>query len=207
MKTELQKVGVRRNEVLEKILEVEDYARKELEEIYDIIENRGRIIQRFLDNPRYGFDWPLKDFFKCVHGILSSQSYGIRIQNKVAELLGLESSIVDSRGDFSDELNNRDEFKVSFLNRSGSYRFLQVRPWEEIGHVFLAIDESYNYVIFFLTKNQIQKEIGLDSSICHGKTELRTITLNPKSTKNGTFVRWLSNYRVSSFEALKNLIK
>lgn len=188
-----------------------DKSEEDLVFMLDAHIDKHRAISEFVrSNSKLGFDWKLPKFFKVMHNTVPSQVYGVRIQNRVADILGLDSFGIKSDGDFRSLSGRMTEFKCSFRNRGNKhYRFLQVRPWEELDYIFLAIDNenNYNYTIFFLTKDQLLDEIKLNNKICHGKTDLKTIDLTTNGRDNNMWDRWVVNYKVDLFDTLKTMIK
>ena len=170
------------------------------------IKDHMKLRSLFDEDNRYGFDWPLQDLFKRMKMILLSQSYGLRIQNKVSEILGAKSlSNRDKKGDLLTDNGNIFEFKVGYYSK-GCYSFLQIRPWDKFGHIFLAVHPDYTHTLFYLTVDQMQDEIRRCGMVCHGHTPLKAFRLYPSGKKKDRLDRWMSTYTVASFKKLKQII-
>ena len=201
MDLELQKIDQSMISFMKKDLSLVELVRS-------IDKNRIELNKRFDEDKTYGFDLPLTDYLEVVKRMLSSQKYGPRIQNKVADIMGYESiHAKNKKGDFLTPSNKFLEFKVSYYYK-GSYSFLQIRPWDKFGHIFLIIYPDYSYTIFFLTPEQIKYELEKIGEVCHGNTDLKSIRLYPHSKKNAHhFERWIKNYKMDDFSDLIGIIK
>jgi hypothetical protein len=183
--------------------------RSVLEEMDIYISSGQKFKDLFEENQEFGFDWPLQDFFRRIHTLLNNSEYGTRIQNKVCNnLLGLKKPKGKvKKGDGISISGKLLEFKVSFKSKN-AYAFLQVRPWDKFGHIFLAIDpeDNYNYTIFFLTAAHIENELNKMGGTCHGNTDLKAVRLYTTGKNKPTYDRYVEKYKIESFERLAEII-
>jgi hypothetical protein len=127
-------------------------------------------------NKKYGFDLPLKLFFKVLYCYITPQSYGTRVQNRFIndyELKSVPSS--KDKGDVITKNNKNGELKCSFRDVSDEFHFVQIRPFQNCDfYLFTAIDteDDYKKYDFCILKKDINKALTkLKATNCHGVEE------------------------------------
>jgi len=130
-----------------------------------------------IQDKELGFDLPIRDFVTVMQ-MLTSQSYGSRIQNRLIKLLGFKKvAATRDAGDCEDAYGDFHEVKASIVTPTNpSLNFVQIRPWQNIkGYIGVAFDtrvDPMRIEVYTLDKNQMKDECGLTkASSAHGTKE------------------------------------
>ncbi len=160
------------------------------------------------------FDEKPEDFYLRCHADLTSQSYGIRIQEYIRSKAGLKNvSASKDQGDYENNNGVFIENKINYKSVDGKYLFLQIRPWQRVGHFFITIDPDNDYVAeyFYLTFEQMHSELRQLGTYCHGtkksiKNERRMYSIRFDEGSEA-HTRWLAKYKLTSYEAAITKLK
>lgn len=121
-------------------------------------------------DPQWSFDEPLEVFLRRMR-LLTPQSYGARLQNRLAHELGWERVPASlDRGDVVDAAGDHHEVKVTYITGSNrSANFVQIRPHQDIaGYHLFIIDEDYRLTHLWLSKAQMAAELTTLGTCAHG---------------------------------------
>lgn len=156
-----------------------------------------------------------EDFYLRCHVDLSSQQYGIFIQNyliKHAELETVKDS--EDRGDCKNENGVFHEIKINFKSVEGNFVFLQIRSWQSVGYLFTVIDPDKDYQAdyFYLPFEDLHSELRLLGSYTHGTKKgndinehrMYSIRFNEGSEAHA---RWTAKYKLDSYEDALDKLK
>lgn len=149
-----------------------------------------------------------EDLFLRCHADLTSQQYGIMIQNYFIEKAGLAPvSPSEDRGDAVNDFGVYIEMKSNYKSVDGKYVFLQVRPWQRVGYFFITIDPDQDYAAeyYYLSFEDVHKELRTMGSYCHGtklgnddnEHRMYSIRFEEGSTDHK---RWQANYKLNNYE-------
>jgi hypothetical protein len=108
--------------------------------------------------------------------LLTSQSWGSRVQNYLAAFYGWSS--VDQREERGDVITDRGEHaevKVTMVTASNTkVNFVQLRPYQNIdGYRLFVVDRDYSIHRFDLTAQQMTAEIDAIGDVAHGSRSRR----------------------------------
>ncbi|EPP7233564.1 hypothetical protein ACTOJ1_000469 [Shigella flexneri] len=143
---------------------------------------------------------------------LPSQKFGTLIEKKVGEFFKWKQNKSSlGRGDFNIPDGHDVEFKTSLISdKSQKLNLVQIRLWEKTDFLCVAfrmIGKKVHLFPFYLTHEQMEKEVGLLGTAAHGGKKIANSNLNTESsirikiTKNDdTFVRWFNMYRTDLFD-------
>lgn len=180
-----------------------------LDELKHIQQIKNEIAQESQGNPEWGFDEDIETFSYHM-SLLNPQSYGSRIQGKIAKDLGYEKiNSSENAGDLKDDLGNKWEVKASLITPSNeSLNMVQIRPWQDIkGYICIALDirnpENFTYHAFIVSKEQMQKELEMcKATHAHGTKSANEINTNIEmrmslliDKENEHFMRWETEYK------------
>lgn len=184
-------------------MEVNDVI-NDLDSLKEYREKLDRITKE-LKNKEWGFDKPWEHFITAV-SLLSAQSYGARIQNRIIkenEFTKIAAS--EEKGDY---LKNGQgvEFKASIINEANKYlNMVQIRLWQNVSYHCVAFDirgQNFKTYNFNLTHDQMEQEIStMNACAAHGtssandsneKVEYRVgLVVDPEDKH---FKRWTEKY-------------
>lgn len=152
---------------------------------------------------RFGFDDPWDLFIRKMR-MLTPQAYGTRLQNRLAEHFGWE--VIGSKLDKGDVLDARGKYhevKVTLITASNKVaNFVQIRPHQQVaGYHLFVICADYTPVHFWLSKAQMDAELGLLGGSAHGTKTANTGLGNREyairfewDLTSATVQRWLRTY-------------
>jgi hypothetical protein len=173
-----------------------------------------RLIRVVSKSPRYAFNLSDKEFIKSMT-LLTPQSYGPRIQKRIAEKLGF--STIRSKDDCGDLCDNstgkKYEVKCSILTPTNScVNLVQLRLWQPVDYYLcIAYDirdiRNFKTYVFVLTHDEMKAECKqCRASSAHGTA---TANVNNKNielrmsflvdSSNSIFARWLEKYHKPDF--------
>lgn len=181
-------------------------------DVVSLYKNLMLVRKESANNPKFGFDLPLREFI-CTMGLLTPQSYGSRFEKYMQEKYGFTSlNSKDGKGDFSDELSNNYELKVSLITTTNiNMNMVQIRPYQtDINrYMIIAVDvrgilsnDDIEVYVFMLTKEEMifeLKECKATSAHIHKGA----ISVNenieyrisvPMIKGNIKFDRWIERY-------------
>lgn len=181
-------------------------------DVVDLYKNVMLFREKSINNPKFGFDLPLKEFV-CTMGLLTPQSYGGRFERYMQERYGFKSlNSKDGMGDFSDELSNNYELKVSLITTTNiEMNMVQIRPYQTDVNRYMIIavdvrgillDGDIEVYLFMLTKEEMMfeiKECKATSAHIHKGAILENENIEyrmsiPIKKGNDKFERWLKKY-------------
>jgi len=148
----------------------------QIKSIEDCLVIANEIKALSIENPELGFDLPIRDFITVMQ-MLTAQSYGSRIQNRMIKELGFKKvSARDNCGDCKDTFGDFWEVKCSIITPTNlSLNFVQVRPWQNIRYIGIAFDtrvKPTNIEFYRLDKSQMTAECEImKASSAHGTKE------------------------------------
>jgi hypothetical protein len=137
-----------------------------------------------INDKTLGFELPIRDFI-AVMQMLTAQSYGSRIQNRLLKLL--EFSRVpasENMGDCKDRFGDFYEVKASIVTPTNfKLNLVQIRPWQKIkGYICVAFDTRVDPIkieVYTLDKNQMKEECEImRASSAHGTKEANENNIN-----------------------------
>jgi hypothetical protein len=174
----------------------------QIKSIEDCLVIANEIKALSIENPELGFDLPIRDFITVMQ-MLTAQSYGSRIQNRMIKELGFKKvSARDNCGDCKDTFGDFWEVKCSIITPTNpSLNFVQVRPWQNIRYIGIAFDtrvKPTNIEFYRLDKSQMTAECEImKASSAHGTKEANKnnsnkelrfdIKIDPMDTN---YIRW-----------------
>lgn len=152
----------------------------------------------------FGDDMEIMDLCKMMKYYTSSQVYGPRLEKKIINALGARKVPNENHGDMKWKSRTY-EVKASIsAEKVATYHFVQIRSFQNVGYVFLAVDIIEDTVQFFkLTRSQMIREVERLGSTAHGKDDgtnkqqEHRITIK-KNTKH--YDRWLAKYQMDTSE-------
>lgn len=151
----------------------------------------------------FGFDQPWPVFIRLMR-LLTPQSYGARIQNRLAR--SFNWTVVPAsldRGDVVDASGRYFEVKVTLITESNpGANFVQIRPHQDIaGYHCFVVQQDYTVVHLRLTKAQMARELAALGSSAHGTTTAvarngtRELAIRLAWTPtSGDAARWIRRY-------------
>ena len=180
--------------------------------VVDLYKNVMLFREKSINNPKFGFDLSLKEFV-CTMGLLTPQSYGCRFERYMQERYGFKSlNSKDGMGDFSDELSNNYELKVSLITTTNiEINMVQIRPYQTDVNRYMIIavdvrgillDGDIEVYLFMLTKEEMMfelKECKATAAHIHKGAILENENIEyrmsiPIKKGNDKFERWLNKY-------------
>lgn len=185
----------------------------EEEQLQTFLRLKNSFVVEAQKSPTYGFDKPMVQFFDAM-SVLSPQSYGPRIQNRLIKELGLSPlKASDNKGDAINSTNNVCyEIKVSIISASNKcLNLVQIRLWQNVNYICVYYDSSSKKIeAFELTHEQMEQECKLLGHSAHGtklaneNNQNKEIRLSLKIDKNDeTYCRWKRLYKS---KILKNIV-
>lgn len=181
----------------------------------DVVSLYKKVMQfreESIGNPNFGFDLPLKEFV-CTMGLLTPQSYGSRFERYMQEKYGFKSlNSKDGMGDFSDELSNNYELKVSLITTTNTdMNMVQIRPYQTDINRYMIIavdvrgilnDDDIEIYLFMLTKEEMMNEIKeckatsahIHKSAISENQNIEYRMSIPIKKGNDKFERWIEKY-------------
>lgn len=124
-------------------------------------------------NDKFAFEYDMNVFLKILHGYITPQSYGARIQNRLLTEYDLEK--VPSSMDKGDAKNKNDkygEIKISYKDVQNKFHFVQVRPHQKCDFYFLLSidpDDNYDTYTFIILGDKISDVLQkFGATNCHG---------------------------------------
>lgn len=155
---------------------------------------------------------------------LNPQTYGVNIQKRLIEELGLTKvEASEDKGDFIDNFGDHYELKVSLIqNPKQKLNLVQIRPWQDTNYYFIAFciknEEVYAFC-FSLSHERMIEELKItNAGSAHGtkksienNTNIEYRLSVPIDSNNETFARWFVKYRSNfldrneDIKTLKNL--
>jgi hypothetical protein len=153
---------------------MEDINKELLERIKEALKTQTEVRTLVLKNKNIGSSLSIRDFI-IVMQMLTPQSYGSRVQNRLINQLGfipIESK--DNSGDCEDSFGDRWEIKSSIINSSNnSLNLVQIRPWQDIkGYIIVVFDtriDPMDIQVYRLDINQMKRECELcNANSAHG---------------------------------------
>ena len=145
--------------------------------------------------------------------MLGQNSYGSKWQKIIIEQNNWQR-VKDSegRGDFKNKNDAYFEFKISYSSQTDNFSFWQARLWQDLdGYYFKAIDKRVNFTHydFFLTKQQILEEAGLQGATqTHGtklvaeKNKFNELTIRLNKSDNDMQYRWFDRYYIKDIKSV-----
>jgi hypothetical protein len=177
------------------------------EELFNLLYSRRTEI---MGDHHWGFDLDEKDF---VYGmsILSSQSYGPRLEKYVKEkLLAEKIKASEDLGDFR-VFDKSLECKCSIITPTNNkLNFAQVRLWQPIdfyiGVAYDLRDDGYERIIYLLTHDEMNEQVKKYGGVAHGTKKANKnndnieMAIRPVISKtNEVFQEW-EKYRKYSYD-------
>jgi hypothetical protein len=154
---------------------------------------------------KWGWELPLSDFAKAML-CLNPQSYGGRVDKRLSENLGLESTDDKDRGDRKSINGTYVEWKGSFFTSSNTtLNLVQIRPWQDTDYIYYAFDmrdlSNIKMQLFYLNKIQMQSELAGATS-AHGTKNSNIDNSNNElavriEADSDIYNRWIAEYGVS----------
>jgi len=180
------------------------------------IKLRKYIRESASKNHKFAFEHDMNLFLKILHGYITPQSYGTRIQNRLLVEYGLKK-VPSSRdkGDAKNENEKHGEIKISYKDVDNKFHFVQIRPYQKCDFYFLFSidpDDNYNSYTFIILGDKITEVLEkFGATNCHGvsknkadksQEELRFSV--QKDTKNWKYL--IDNFLVSDVKTfLENI--
>jgi len=183
--------------------------KEKIEKIKEALKITNEIKELSVGNKELGFDLPIRDFITVMQ-MLTSQSYGSRIQNRLIKILGFKGVAANKdTGDCEDTYGDFHEVKASIVTPTNPrLNFVQIRPWQNIkGYIGVAFDtrvDPMRIEVYTLDKNQMKEECEImNASSAHGtkkanenntNTELRfDIKIDPEDQNYKRWQKYRSN--------------
>jgi len=177
----------------------------EEEQLQAFLRLKHNFVTEAQKNPTYGFNKPLGQFVDLM-SVLSPQSYGPRIQNRLIKELGLSPlKASDNQGDAINPTENICyEMKVSIISASNKcLNLVQIRLWQNVNYICLYYDSSSKKIeVFELTHEQMVKECDLLGSSAHGTKQANEHNRNKEirfslkiDEKDEDYRRWKKLYK------------
>ena len=160
-------------------------------------------------NPTYGFDEPWDIFMRRMR-LLPAQSYGARIQNRLARAYGWERvpAALD-RGDVVGAQGRHFEIKVSVLTPSKrEAHFVQIRPHQNVeGYHLFVVECDYSLVHMYVPSKAMKAEVKRHGTSSHGtQTAVRNNDSKELSIRfswdGGIAKKWQTRYGQVAVSAL-----
>jgi hypothetical protein len=176
------------------------------------IKTAAKIMQKIretagLNKKNWGWELSLEDFALAM-SILNPQSYGNRIDNRIADILELMPTNNKDRGDKKSFNSEHHELKGSLITCSNLVlNMVQIRPWQNVNYIIYCFDvrdiDNINTQFFYLTKNQMKNEmVRCGSTSAHG-TKNANLSNKHKELAlrleiyNSNYFRWINEYGIS----------
>jgi hypothetical protein len=155
-----------------------------LKRIKDALRVQSEVRGLILEYKNIGSNLSIRDFIMVMQ-MLTPQSYGCRVQDRVIKQLGFKhiGSKKDS-GDCEDSFGDRWEIKCSIINTSNDcLNLVQIRPWQDIkGYIVVVFDtriDPTEIQVYRLDINQMKKECELcNASSAHGTKKANVNNIN-----------------------------
>jgi hypothetical protein len=122
---------------------------------------------------KFAFEYDMCLFLKIMHGYITPQSYGSRIQNRLLKeynLIKVPSSL--DKGDAKNNNQKHGEIKISYKDVENRFHFVQIRPYQKCNFYLLYTidpDDNYSTITFIILEdniNEVLKKFGATN--CHG---------------------------------------
>ena len=178
-----------------------------LDEIQTYRSNHMNLLGPLREDKHWGFDLPWSVFATGV-SMLSSQQYGVRIQQRAIRDFGWSPiSLFRDLGDAGDRIGGYYEIKSSILTESNTkMNLVQIRPWQQVMTAILVFDLRNGGCVpylFVLSKSELDRECALiGAASAHGtrtanahnqNIEYRmSLNVDPNDLH---FARWCRLYR------------
>jgi hypothetical protein len=142
----------------------------------EALEIRNYVRKNASKNDKFAFEYEMGLFLKILHGYITPQSYGSRIQNRLLldlNLVKVPSSL--DKGDAKNKNNKYGEIKTSYKDVNNKFHFVQIRPHQKCDFYFLfSIDpddnyKTYSFIILSESINNVLEKFGATN--CHGVTK------------------------------------
>lgn len=181
------------------------------ENLKKIVKVQQKMLEGSAGNAEWGFEEDIENFIYLM-SFLNPQSYGSRIENRIAKDCDLQKvASSEGCGDFLDKDGNYWEAKVSLVTQSNpNLNLVQIRPWQNLaGYICVAFDirdtENFKYYMFKLSHDEMIEEMKLCNMVAaHGTKKANLDNSNiefrgslPVDENNENFSRWLNKYRVT----------
>lgn len=169
------------------------------------------VLDPLRSNPKWGMDGSVNwEAFIRTIALLPSQSYGTRIENRIAKESGFKSvKKNENKGDFLTSDGEYFECKATILKHDKSQiNFVQIRPHHKTNYYLIAFDIRKDFLVypFLLTSKDMKNEIEAIGHIAHGNTANDTteyrITI-PANAKSKIFKRWMKRYYIEDHNLFK----
>lgn len=182
-----------------------------LNKIIESLETQNEITKQFINDSKFGFDLPLKEFLLMTL-FLNPQRYGLRVQYRIAHTMkytSLSSSL--DCGDFLNREGEEVEIKCSFLSETNNtIAVKQIRPWQKLKYYYVFVVffhdlRNLQYKCFKLSKKEMEEEMILcNAKPVHSTKERNEGNLNVEyglsvKTNSDTYTRWLEQYELKKF--------
>ena len=182
-----------------------------LNKIIESLETQNEITKQFINDSKFGFDLPLKEFLLMTL-FLNPQRYGLRVQYRIAHTMkytSLSSSL--DCGDFLNREGEEVEIKCSFLSETNNtIAVKQIRPWQKLKYYYVFVVffhdlRNLQYKCFKLSKKEMEEEMVLcNAKPVHSTKERNEGNLNVEyglsvKTNSDTYTRWLEQYELKKF--------
>lgn len=159
------------------------------------------------DTKHWGWELSWADFALAM-SILSGQTYGTRIANRITHELGLTSSGDLDRGDSKSPNDEHEEIKGSLITSSNTaLNLVQIRPWQDVNYIIYCFDvrDADNVItqFFYLTKQQMEKEMATcGTTSAHGTYNANLVNKHKElalrlDVDDPNYARWVKEYGVS----------
>lgn len=185
-----------------------------IDRIKDAIKTQSEV-RRLISKNKIDLDSLSIEEFILAMQMLTPQSYGSKVQNRLIKELGFKPILsTQDTGDCEDTFGDRWEIKSSIINSSNdSLNVVQIRLWQDVkGYVAVVFDTRVSPMdiqTYRLDKSQMEKECELcGANSAHGT---RTANQNNKNIElrfsikidenDSNFKRW-QQYR-SKFKFFK----
>mgnify|MGYP000006792368 CR=1 FL=1 len=189
--------------IMKEVSELDIYKQIQL---YNALKKNIKSQEKQLENQKFS---PKFIFYMNT---LTPQSYGQRIERKVGEFFKWASNLPSlGKGDFHTSDDKDIEFKTSLINnKSQRMNLVQIRLWEQTDYLCVAfrlMDGKVHLFPFYLTHEQMEKEVELLGTAAHGGKKIADGNANTESSirfkiskNDDTFVRWFNMYRTDLFD-------
>lgn len=150
--------------IMKEVSELDIYKQIQL---YNALKKNIKSQEKQLENQKFS---PKFIFYMNT---LTPQSYGQRIERKVGEFFKWASNLPSlGKGDFHTSDDKDIEFKTSLINnKSQRMNLVQIRLWEQTDYLCVAfrlMDGKVHLFPFYLTHEQMEKEVELLGTAAHG---------------------------------------
>lgn len=175
-------------------------------QIYNQLGKHIKTQEKDLDNLKFS---PKFIFYMNT---LFPQRYGKNIENKVGDFFKWASNLSKlGRGDFHTPEGQDIEFKTSLISyKNQKLNLVQIRLWEKTDYLCVAfrfVGNKVHLFPFYLTHEQMEKEVELLGKAAHGGKKIADGNINTESSirfkitrYDETFVRWFDMYRSDLFD-------